>query len=144
MEDQYGNNNNNSEENNHSNSSSNYNPVPPEIPVPPTGDKYNSEYDDIPPLKPTNWLWQSIIATILCCIPFGIVGIIFASRVDSLYYNQRYQEAEISARKAKMWALLAFGAGFLYLIIWIILMASGNMPGYIENIIENNASGYNF
>lgn len=144
MEDQYGNNNNNSEENNHSNSSSNYNPVPPELPVPPTGDKNNSEYDDIPPLKPTNWLWQSIIATILCCIPFGIVGIIFASRVDSLYYNQRYQEAEISARKAKMWALLAFGAGFLYLIIWIILMASGNMPGYIENIIENNASGYNF
>ena len=36
--------------------------------------------DDIPPLKPNNWLWQSIVATILCCLIFGVVGIIYAAK----------------------------------------------------------------
>ncbi|MFA5651705.1 MAG: hypothetical protein WC914_11285 [Proteiniphilum sp.] len=26
--------------------------------------------DDIPPLKPNNWLWASILATLFCCIFF--------------------------------------------------------------------------
>lgn len=126
----------------------NYNQTtPPEPPinmVPPQN--YNTEFqeDEIPPLKPANWLWQSIVATIVCCLPFGIVGIVYAARVDSLYYNRRYEEAENFAKKAKAWTIAAIVAGLLYLIIWAIVMATGNMPGYLENIIENNASGYNF
>lgn len=144
MEDPYGNNNSNTEDNNNIDNSTGYSAIPPEIPAPPSESEYISQKDEIPPLKPSNWLWQSIIVTILCCIPFGIVGIVYAARVDSLYYNKRYAEAEAAANKAKLWTLLALGAGLLYLIITIILMASGTMPGYLENIIENNASGYNF
>ncbi|HLW09021.1 MAG TPA: CD225/dispanin family protein [Fermentimonas sp.] len=130
-----------------SDENSNFSTIPPE---PPTDNMSSSnlnrdtQNDDIPPLKPANWLWQSIVATILCCLPFGIVGIIYAARVDSLYYNRKYSEAENSARKAKTWTLIAVALGFLYLIIWSILLSTGNMPGYLENIIENNASGYNF
>jgi len=111
-----------------------------------TTPNYNNDFrdDEIPPLKPANWLWQSIVATILCCLPIGIVGIIYAARVDSLYYNRKYVEAEAFAKKAKTWTLVAVVLGVVYLIIWSVLLASGNMPGYLENIIENNASGYNF
>lgn len=134
MEDPY-------EENNRTDS---YGETPPAIPVTPSEDGYNTINDDLPPLKPSNWLWQSIVATVLCCIPFGVVGIVYAARVDSLYYNKRYDEAEASARKAKTWTLIAVGAGLLYLVVWMVLMFTGNVPGYLENIIENNASGYNF
>jgi hypothetical protein len=99
---------------------------------------------DIPPLKPHNWLWQSIVATILCCIPFGIVGIVYAAKVDSFYFNGQYEDSERAARKAKMWTIIAFMFGVAYWIVSIILFSTGNMTEYIENIIENNASGYNF
>ncbi|MDD3967905.1 MAG: CD225/dispanin family protein [Proteiniphilum sp.] len=111
----------------------------PPIPVPTPG-----EQEEMPPLKPSNWLWQSIVATALCCLPFGIVGIIYAVKVDSLYFTGRYDEAERVAGKARLWTLLAFGAGLLYLIIWSILFATGLLPDAMEQIIESNASGYNF
>lgn len=115
-------------------------PVPP----PPPLQEPEPVVEDIPPLKPQNWLWQSIVATILCCLPFGIVGIIFAVKVDSLYFKGQYAESERMAQKAKMWTLIAFGVGLLYIIFWTILMFTGNMPQYMQDIIENNASGYNF
>ncbi|WP_294083530.1 CD225/dispanin family protein [Proteiniphilum sp. UBA5384] len=100
--------------------------------------------NDVPPLKPSNWLWQSILVTILCCIPFGIVAIIYATKVDSFYFRGQYEEAERSAQKAKMWVFISIGAALLYVILWIIMFLTGNLPEYMENIIENNASGYNF
>jgi len=114
--------------------------------TPPPPPSQEPPVDDITPLKPSNWLWQSIVVTILCCIPFplGIVGIIYAARVDSLYFSGRYQEAERSAQKAKMWTLIAIGAALLYVIFWMVMTITGNLPEYMENIIENNASGYNF
>lgn len=144
MEDPYGNNSHTTDDNNNSDNSVNYSTIPPATPVPPSASGYMSQENEIPPLKPSNWLWQSIVATVLCCLPFGVVGIVYAARVDSLYYNRRYDEAEASARKAKTWTLVSVVAGLVYLVFWIVAMATGNMPTYLENIIENNASGYNF
>ncbi|RNC64307.1 CD225/dispanin family protein [Proteiniphilum sp. X52] len=110
---------------------------------PPLPPQEQQEYD-IPPLKPGNWLWQSILATLFCCMPFGVVGIIYAAKVDSLYFNGKYEESGRMARKAKMWTLVSLGAALLYWIFWIIMFVTGNLPEYMENIIENNASGYNF
>ena len=100
--------------------------------------------DDIPPLKPNNWLWASILATLFCCIFFGVVGIVYAARVDSLYYRGMYAEAEKFSKKAKMWTLLAVAAGLVYIAFWSWMLITGNLPEYMENFIENNASGYNF
>lgn len=108
------------------------------------GPSSNESLDDIPPLKPNNWLWQSILATLFCCIFFGVIGIVYAARVDSLYYRGLYAEAEHSAKKAKMWTLLAVVTMVVYIAISIILFSTGNLPAYMENFIENNASGYNF
>ncbi|MDR2815958.1 MAG: CD225/dispanin family protein [Proteiniphilum sp.] len=100
--------------------------------------------NDIPPLKPSNWLWQSIVATIFCCIPFGIVGIVHAVKVDSLYFNGQYRESEQMARKAKMWTLISIGAALLYVIFAMILFVLGDLPETMENLFGNGASGYNF
>lgn len=110
-------------------------------PAPPTQEP---PLDGIPPLKPSNWLWQSILATIFCCLPLGIVGLIYATKVDSLYFKGSYEESEQMAQKAKMWTLISVGVGLLYLIVWIIMLVTGNLPEYMENILEGGASGYNF
>lgn len=118
--------------------------MPPPVPPQPLPPQQVSATDDIPPLKPNNWLWQSIVATVLCCLPFGIAGIIYAVRVDSLYYSGRYEESQQAAGKAKMWTIIAFAVGIVYILVWSVMLYLGTMPEYIEKIIEENASGYNF
>ncbi len=125
-------------EDQHNETEQGYTPMPPPIPV------AAAREEEIPPLKPNSWLWQSIVATVLCCLPFGIVGIVYAAKVDSNYFNGKYDAAAQAARNAKTWTLVAIGAGLLYLILWAILLATGLLPNTMEQIIENNASGYNF
>jgi len=64
---------------------------------PPVPEQKAERMEEIPPLKPNNWLWQSIVVTLFCCVPFGIVGIVYAAKVDVLYFNGRYQDAEASS-----------------------------------------------
>ncbi len=59
---------------------------------------------DTPPV-PKNWLLESILLSILCCSPVSVVGIIYASRVESLYYSKNYDKAVNTSMKARNWAL---------------------------------------
>jgi len=65
-----------------------------------------------PPL-PDNYLVWAIVVTILCCLPTGIVSIVYASKVNSLHKNGQYQEAKEAAESAKKWiqGSVALGVG---------------------------------
>ena len=39
---------------------------------------------DSKPECPKTWMVESVLATIFCCLPFGIVGIINASKVGKV------------------------------------------------------------
>lgn len=67
--------------------------------------------------KPSNYLALAILSTIFCCLPFGIVSIVFASKVDNQWYSGDYDGAVESARKAKTWFWLSFGLGLVLDII---------------------------
>ena len=48
-----------------------------------------------PPQAPINtWLVPAILATIFCCLPFGIVSIIFASKANSSLSIGDFQQAQ--------------------------------------------------
>ena len=79
---------------------------------------------NLPPEVPTSqqelpktWLVESILVTCLCCLPFGIAGIIYATKVESLYLNKQYDLALQNSKQAKKWTLWGF---FIMLIIWIL------------------------
>lgn len=74
---------------------------------------------------PTTWLWQSIVVTILCCLPLGIVGIIYASRVQELWAQGRQAEAERASRTAKNWTLAGFVLSLAGYIIYFLFIAFG-------------------
>lgn len=76
--------------------------------------------------RPKTWLIESIIITVLCCLPFGIVGIINATKVNSLYDQGLYNESLQKAKNARRWTLYGFIAGFIYLIIVLIMMLNNN------------------
>ena len=78
------------------------------------------EYREIPP-KPDNYLVFAILSTILCCLPLGIVSIVYAVKVDRLWDEQQYDEAIHAAKLAKTWFWWSFGIGLgVMLISWIL------------------------
>lgn len=69
---------------------------------------------------PKTWLVESIIVTCLCCLPFGIMGIINATKVEATYNNKEYDLSIHYSQLAKKWTLLGFfimlAFGILYLL----------------------------
>ncbi len=74
--------------------------------------------------RPKNWLTESILVTIFCCVPFGIAGIVYAAKVDSMYNNGDYRGAELASADAKKWTMVSFwlgiGIGVLYFVIGVM------------------------
>lgn len=77
--------------------------------------------NQIPPM-PKTWLVESIIVTLLCCKVFGIIGIIYAARVESLWNAKRYDEAEKASRNAGLWTKLGFFFVFILIISYFLVL----------------------
>ena len=63
----------------------------------------------------------AIITTVCCCLPFGIVAIIKASSVNSLYMAGNYTAAMDAAAQAKRWSLLGIGIGAVVSAIYFVI-----------------------
>ena len=72
-------------------------------------------------MKPDNYLVWAILTTLLCCLPFGIVSIVYSSKVDSLYNAGDYMGAQNAANNAKKWAMWSAIIGGVMTVIVIIL-----------------------
>ncbi len=76
------------------------------------------------PVKVDPWLWQSIVATILCCLPAGVVGIIYASKSQSAAAVGDIVGAQRYAGTARTWTLVAAGAALVGIIAYIIFVVA--------------------
>lgn len=87
---------------------------------------YNQNVPPQPPVVPpgNNLVW-AILTTVFCCLPFGIVAIIYASKVDGLWASGNYAGAYESSRKAKNWSIIAAACGALGILIYVILVCAG-------------------
>ncbi|HIZ85340.1 MAG TPA: CD225/dispanin family protein [Candidatus Coprenecus stercoravium] len=74
---------------------------------------------------PPTYLVLSILVTILCCLPFGIIGIVYASKVDSYWSAGRVDEAYAYSRKARKWSLAGILLSVVLLIVYLILILIG-------------------
>lgn len=65
------------------------------------------------PIKSTSYLIFSILTTLCCCLPLGIVSIVYASKIDSLQRMGDYEGAKDAAKKAKIFIIVGAIGGFL-------------------------------
>lgn len=61
---------------------------------------------------PTNLVW-AILSTILCCLPIGVVAIVYASKVSNHFYNNNYLKAKKASDRALYWSLAS-------MIVWMV------------------------
>ena len=82
-----------------------------------------------PGLPPKNWLVESILVTILCCLPLGIIGIINATKVESLWNAGQRDAAMKASQEAGKWVKIAFFSGIVVLGLYLLLMVFGVIAG---------------
>lgn len=75
-------------------------------------------------LCPKTWLVESILVTIFCCLPFGVVGIVKASNVEAIWRRGDIVGAEAASQSAGFWTKLGFWIGLAITIlgplVWVI------------------------
>lgn len=68
--------------------------------------------DDRPPM-PSTYLGWNIAATVLCCIPLGIIGIIYSAMTRSRYDQGDYAGARNASKWASVWLILSVVFGLI-------------------------------
>ena len=83
----------------------------------------------MPELPPKNWLIESILVTLLCCLPLGIVGIINAGKVESLWNSGQREAALKASLEAAKWVKIGFFVGITLYGLYFLLMVFGVVAG---------------
>ena len=74
-----------------------------------------------------NYLVQSILVTLFCCLPFGIVALVYAAQVNSKVAANDVAGATEVSNKAKTWCWVSFWTGLGLAIFWFLLAVIGGI-----------------
>ncbi len=82
-------------------------------------------------VPPKTWLLESILSTLFCCWPFGIAGIVNASKVESRFYSGDIAGADRTSEEARKWTMVAFWVGLsVGILYFVFVLAIGTSGGY--------------
>lgn len=76
---------------------------------------------------PTYLVW-SILVTLFCCLPSGIVAIVQSAGVNARLAAGDYEGALQKSQSAKRWIWISAVVGLIVLVIYIILIIMGLIP----------------
>jgi len=81
-------------------------------------------FRDIP-----NYLAQAILCTLFCCLPFGIVSIVYAAQVNGKVAAGDYAGAQAASNSARTWCWVSFWCGLVPVVLYLLSMLSFVMLG---------------
>ena len=61
-----------------------------------------------------------IITTLLCCMPLGVVSIVYAAQVSGLVSAGKIEQARSASRSAKGWGIAALLVGLASILLYVI------------------------
>lgn len=78
--------------------------------------------------SPHTWLIESILSALFCCVVTGVVGIVYASKVENLWASGRYEEARAAANTAKIWFIVGVALALVSILLYLGLMFAAVLP----------------
>ena len=100
---------------------------PPQYGQQPYGQMNPGPRPDMP-----NHLVKAILATCFCCLPLGIVAIVFAAQVNGKLDIGDYAGATSASEQANMYGNISIGLGILPIIGMLVLMGIGVFAGAMQ------------
>lgn len=79
------------------------------------------------PMRPENNMLWGILCTVFCCLPLGIIAIVFSNKVNTLYDSGDYSGAQEAADIAKKYAVMGAICGLVFIGIAFILFVLSNL-----------------
>jgi predicted secreted protein len=76
-----------------------------------------------------NYLVQAILVTLFCCLPFGIVSIVYAAQVNGKEQAGDLTGARQASRLAKKWVWIGFLSGFVFMLLYLGIMVFAAVLG---------------
>ena len=76
-----------------------------------------------------NYLVQAILCTLFCCLPFGIVSIVYAAQVNGKVAAGDYLGAQAASNNARTWCWVSFWCGLVPVLLYLLSMLSFVMLG---------------
>lgn len=61
---------------------------------------------------PTYMVW-AVLSTLCCCLPLGVVAIVFSSQVAPKFRIKDYEGARKASERAALWVILSFVLGLI-------------------------------
>jgi len=94
--------------------------------------------------EPDNYLVWAILCTVLCCLPLGVVSIVYSTKVSGLWAQGRYAEAQSASDSAKKWAIIGAVVGAVTYVIGVVLWFAfvAAVVSTIPSITTTTYSGY--
>jgi hypothetical protein len=93
----------------------------------------------MPPPPPSqtvpNYLVQSILVTLCCCLFPGIVAIVYAAQVNGKLAAGDYAGAVAASKNAKTWCWVAFGLGAVLSVLYFGV----SMLGFMGEMANQNS-----
>ncbi len=83
--------------------------------------------------KPSSYLALAIICTVCCCLPAGIVSIVYAARVNETFERGEYQRAQEYSNNARTWGIVGIVIGGIGVIIYLALFGIGIFAGMLDS-----------
>ena len=111
--------------------------------MPPVAPAYQASYTPPPPQAPgafggqagppiKNYLIQSILVTLCCCMPLGIVAIIFAAQVNSKLAAGDVAGAQEASSRARMCCWIAVALGVVGFAIGLLINGAALLQNFPE------------
>lgn len=88
-----------------------------------------------PAANVNTWLWQSIVATLFCCLPAGVAGIVFAAQANSAKGAGDLATAQEKARLARIWTLVSVGVGVVVILVFFVF-------GVFGAVMDSQTTGF--
>lgn len=88
--------------------------------------------EEIPPM-PQQYIALSIITLVCCCVPLGIIALIYGNKVSTSWKMGDYEDAEKNSKIAKWCSVGGMIGGFVIIALYISLLI---VSGVLEQMMR--------